>query len=153
MPTTGWTRTNPEPAYELITPLELDAVPGVTELEQAAHLFKVPLRDVARAAEHVTPWTHVTGYPVWSTRQLARWIVQHPARKSSPRPGARKLTPEQVEAAAIRAREIGIVPVAEELGVSRSTLIACWRRYGVQGPGRAHASVIRDKRRRERISA
>jgi hypothetical protein len=68
-------------------------------------------------------------------------------------PRARALTREQAEQTAALAREIGRDQVAAQLGIGRWTLTANWRLRGIPGPGRANATIIRERRRRAREQA
>jgi hypothetical protein len=74
-----------------------------------------------------------------------------PGYYAKERPHKRALTREQAEAAVQRAMEIGRDRTAEELGINRSSLTSSWNRYGIQGPGRGHAAVVRERRRRDRV--
>jgi hypothetical protein len=65
-----------------------------------------------------------------------------------PHPAARALTREQAEAAIHRALQIGLDATAAELHVHPRTVQTTWRRYGIKGPGKGHAAVIREARRR-----
>jgi hypothetical protein len=65
-------------------------------------------------------------------------------------PRARALTRSQAELTAALAREIGRDQVADLFGIGRWALTTNWRLWGIPGPGRAHATVIRERRRRER---
>jgi DNA invertase Pin-like site-specific DNA recombinase len=122
VPGSGW-QQGPDRAYDLITPLELDAMPGVEDLAQAAALFGVELAEVERAARRVRPLVHASGHQVWSTRQLARQIVKDRA--------GRPLTRDQALAVRELAARVGIRKAAKKSGRGVSSIYGSWRKYGI----------------------
>jgi hypothetical protein len=67
-----------DPATAVVPAKRLaDNPAGAPDLETAAELLRLPLAEIERAAEHVTPWPDGEDPTLvyWSLRQLARHVA------------------------------------------------------------------------------